>query len=239
MVREQYERLLKQPIAQNVEGFDVKNIARILVVDDHAMIRQGLTALIEPQKDMVVVEEADSGKSACQKARRLLPDVVVMDISMEEGTGIQATEQMKRECPQVKVVIFTIHEDRGYLQELFQVGASGYILKSSPAEEVLKAIRSTLKGGTYVDPRLGDSLLDLLRRPAQEAAPRVVALSEREQMVLKQVARGYVSKEIAVQLGISIKTVETHRTRAMNKLGLDSRVDLVRYAVGQGWFTES
>ncbi|MGC4043330.1 MAG: response regulator transcription factor [Armatimonas sp.] len=210
-------------------------VARLFLVDDHFIIRQGLTALIDRQKDMTVVGEASAGQPACHKIRQLLPDLVLMDISMDGWNGIQTAETIKREWPQIKVVAFTLFQDKNYLRELFQAGASGYVLKSSSADEILKAIRSTLKGGIYVDPRLGDNLLDLLRRRETPPTTRNPLLSEREGVILKQVAQGYANKEIAAQLGISIKTVETHKARAMTKLSLDSRVELIHYAMAQDW----
>lgn len=212
---------------------------RLFLVDDHHMLREGLRALIERQKDLTVVGDASNGKTAYQKIGRLMPDLVLMDISMEGWNGVQTTERIKHEWPDMKVLVFSMHEDRSYLHELFQAGASGYVLKSSSADEVLKAIRSTLRGGAYVDPKLGSNLLDLLRRPVSSPVIKGTALSEREQVVLKQVAQGYANKEIAVQLGISIKTVETHKARAMNKLALDSRVDLIHYAMAQNWLKDS
>lgn len=212
---------------------------RLFLVDDHSMLREGLRLLIERQPDLTVVGDASNGQLAYQKIGLLLPDLVLMDISMTGWNGAQTTERIKKEWPGIKVLAFSMHEERSYLRELFQSGASGYVLKSSSADEVLKAIRSTLKGGAYVDPKLGESLLDLLRRPANPVAMKGATLSERELVVLKQVAQGYANKEIAAQLGISIKTVETHKARAMDKMALNSRVDLIRYAMAQGWFTEN
>ncbi|MGC4043010.1 MAG: response regulator transcription factor [Armatimonas sp.] len=239
LAEEKSERRIEPVETRMEEGSDSGNSYRLFLVDDHCLLREGLRALIGRQKDLSVVGDASSGKAAYQKIGRLLPDLVLMDISMEGWNGIQTTERIKMEWPQIKVLVFSMHEERSYLRELFQAGASGYVLKSSSADEVLKAIRSTLRGGVYVDSKLGDSLLDLLRRPVSAPVIKGVALSEREEVVLKQVAQGYANKEIAAQLGISIKTVETHKARAMNKLALDSRVELIHYAMARGWLTNS
>lgn len=212
---------------------------RLFLVDDHVMLREGLRVVVERQKDLTVVGEAAGGRMAYERVRQLLPDLVLMDISLGGWSGIRTTEKIKAECPQIKVLGFSMHEDRGYVRELFQVGANGYLLKSSSAEEITKAIRSVLSGGVYVDPKLGNTLLALLKQPQPSPISKGETLSEREHIVLKQVSQGYANKEIAAQLGISIKTVETHRARAMNKLALDSRVDLVHHALKQGWLSSS
>jgi len=215
------------------------NKLRILIADDHQVVREGLKALINSQPDMHVVGEAEDGRAAWQMAKSLEPDVVVMDVSMPELSGAEATERLRRDCPQVKVLTLTIYEDKGYLQQLLKAGASGYVLKRTVMEELARAIRAVAKGGSYVDPTLAGKFVSSYI--IQEgAAGRAAAgdLSEREGQVLRLVAWGYSNKEIAAQLEISVKTVETYKVRLMEKLGLRSRADIVRYALRQGWLQD-
>lgn len=211
----------------------------VFLADDHALIREGLKALVNAQPDMTVVGEADNGRSAWQKVRELQPDVAVMDISMPEGNGIQSTEMIKQHCPHVKVLILTVHEDRGYLRQALKAGASGYALKRAVSEELIRAIRVVLAGGVYLDPALAGKVFGkhLSRRFSKDGSPRS-ELSDRETEVLRLVALGHSNKEIATKLEISVKTVETYKARLMEKLDLRSRVDMVRYALDEGWLQQ-
>jgi DNA-binding NarL/FixJ family response regulator len=204
------------------------------------VVREGLKALINAQAGMTVVGEAVDGLTACQETKRLQPDVVVMDVSMPERTGSQATEWLTAECPRVKVLALTVHEDKGYIRQLLAAGAAGYVLKRAAADELIHAIRVVAGGGIYLDPTMAGKVVGgFVRRGASEADSRGSILSERETEVGRLTAAGYSNKEVAARLELSVKTVETYRARAMEKLGLQSRADLVRYAVQQGWLQES
>ncbi|MGI8837650.1 MAG: response regulator transcription factor [Pyrinomonadaceae bacterium] len=213
---------------------------RIFLADDHAVLRDGLKAMVNAQPDMEVVGEADNGRTACQKVRELLPDVVVMDISMPEMNGAQATKRLKELCPQVKVLALTAHEDKGYLRHLIEAGAAGFVLKRAATLELIQAIRVVATNGAYIDPTLaGEVLSTSMRKPRRQDASDRKVLSERETEVLRLVAWGYSNKEIAAQLRISVKTVETYKARLADKLELKSRTEIVRYAVHQGWLQDT
>jgi DNA-binding NarL/FixJ family response regulator len=188
---------------------------------------------------MEVIGEAGDGLEAWQRAKELEPDVVVMDISMPECNGAQATERLSAECPAVKVLALTLYEDEEYVRQLLQAGASGYVLKRAAAEDLTQAIRTVAAGGVYLDPRMAGKVVGgYIRKATPEGEPRRSDLSERETEVLRLIAWGYSNKEIAAQLHISVKTVETYKTRLMEKLEFRSRVDLVHYALQQGWLRE-
>jgi DNA-binding NarL/FixJ family response regulator len=215
------------------------NKLRILIADDHQIIRDGLLGLINSEKDMEVVGEAGDGRSAVQKVRELRPNVVVMDISMPGMSGARATEQLRREMPDVKVIVLTAYEDKGYIGQLLQAGASGYVLKLSAAEELIKAIRLVAAGGTYLDSTATGKVVNgYVRQKSARARARRETLTQREEEVLRLVARGYINKEIATQLDISVKTVESHKSNFMEKLGLHSRAEIVRYALSRGWLQD-
>jgi DNA-binding NarL/FixJ family response regulator len=213
---------------------------RILLADDHAIVRQGLKLLIDAQPDMTAVGEAADGDAAVALAQALQPDVVVMDISMPGTNGLAATRTLKRRYPGLVVLVLSRHEEDTYLQELLRAGASGYVLKQSPPPQLLQAIRVVGSGGIYLDPavtaRVADGLLD--GRQDGRHAP-VAAISDRESEVLRLVAVGHSNKEIADRLNISVKTVEVHKANAMRKLGLTGRVDIIRYGVLQGWLYDT
>lgn len=209
---------------------------QIFLVDDHMVVREGLKTLINAQPDMEVIGEAGDGDSAWQQARDCQPDVVIMDISMPQMNGIQATAQLKAVCPNIKVLVLSVHEDTSYLRQLLAAGASGYIIKHTAADALIQAIRLVASGGIYLEPSLADHVVArYVRTPAITTELLGTALSERETEVAQRVAHGYSNKEIAAQLTLSIKTVETYRARAMEKLGLESRAALVRYALEHGW----
>lgn len=213
---------------------------RILLADDHAVIRQGLKLLVDAQPDMQVIGEAGDGREAWQRAKELRPDVVVMDVSMPECSGAEATGLLAADCPEVRVLALTFHEDEEYLRQLLQAGAAGYLLKRAAAEELTMAIRTVAAGGVYLDPSLAGRVVGgYIGKPAPDGEARRGDLSEREAEVLRLIAWGYSNKEIASQLRISVKTVETYKTRIMEKLEFRSRVDLVRYALKQGWLRET
>jgi len=216
------------------------NPLRIFLADDHVVMREGLRSLVNAQADMNVIGEADNGRAALLSVRELQPDVIVLDISMPELNGIQVTERLKRICQKIKVLVLTAHDDSGYLRQLLEVGASGYLLKKAAAEELIKAIRVVARGGVYLDPSLaGKVVCGYLRKARPRGEAQSNDISERESEVLRLVAWGYTNKEVAAYLSISVKTVETHKANLMEKLDLKSRVDIVRYALRQGWLRES
>jgi DNA-binding NarL/FixJ family response regulator len=213
---------------------------RILLADDHKIVREGLRTLINSQPDMQVVGEAANGKEVLVKARELKPDVVVMDLSMPELNGLQATERLKIERPEMKVVALTAHEDEGYLRQLCKVGAAGYVLKRSAGDELVKAISEVAKGGVHYEASLASKALakQATGSPAKGES-HTSDLSEREKEVLVLLAWGYSNKEIASQFKLSVKTVETYKLRIGEKLGLRSRTKMVQYALRQGWLNET
>ena len=213
---------------------------RIVLADDHAIIREGLKSMVNAQPDMEIVGEAENGRAAWQKVKELQPDLVVMDVSMPELSGAQAAERLKQDCPKVKVLALTIHEDKGYVRQLLKAGASGYVLKRAAPVELIHAIRMVAAGGVYIDPMVAGKVVNGYARP-QSIRDELLRrdLSEREIEVLSFIAKGYSNKEIASQLEISVRTVETYKVRLMEKLGFHSRSEIVRYALQQGWLQET
>lgn len=212
---------------------------RVFLADDHMVVREGLKALINKQEDMHVVGEAGNGRDAWQLAKELEPDVVVMDVSMPEMNGAEATERLRRDCPHVKVLALTIYEDKSYLRVLLKAGATGYVLKRAVTEDLVHAVRTVAAGGTYLDPALtGKVLSSYVNQGLRGDKPQGAELSEREEQVLRLVAWGYSNKEIAAKLQLSVKTVETYKVRLMEKLDLRSRTDIVRYALLRGLLKE-
>lgn len=213
---------------------------RVFLADDHEVVRDGLRLLIDRQPDMEVVGEAETGREAVRRAAELRPDLVVMDVSLPDLNGGQATERLRRLRPEVKVLALTAYEDRAYLRHLLEAGAVGYVLKRSASEELVTAIRRVAGGGLYLDPALaGKVVSSYLGRGGAREGGEGKELSGREAEVLRQTAWGYSNKEIAQELGISVKTVETYKGRVMEKLELRSRAEVVRYAIRQGWLQDT
>ena len=213
---------------------------RILIADDHAIVRQGLKLLIDSQPDMTVVAEAADGTAALEQARALQPDVVVIDISMPGMSGLTATRALKQRHPDMTVIVLTRHEDDSYLEELLRAGASGYVLKQSAPAEFLQAIRAVAAGGIYLDPAMTSRVADgMFAGHVQVSDAARATISDRETEVLRLVAVGHSNLEIAERLKISVKTVEVHKANAMRKLGLTGRVDVIRYGVLQGWLYDT
>jgi DNA-binding NarL/FixJ family response regulator len=209
---------------------------RVLLADDHVTVRHGLKLLIDSQSDMKVILEASDGNAAVQGALELEPDVVVMDISMPGMNGLVATRTLKRLRPDAAVVTLTRHSDDAYLQELLRAGVSGYVLKQSAPTELLQAIRVAAAGGQYLDSTLTARVTaGFLAREGKRLTKAGGVLSERESEVLRLIASGYSNKEIAGRLSVSVKTVEAHKANAVRKLGLNGRIDIVKYASLQGW----
>ena len=218
---------------------ELPNEVRVVLVDDHAVVREGLKFLVNSQSDMRVVGEAADGERGCDLARELSPHVVVMDLSMPGLGGSEATERIRRECPDVKVLALTVHEEGVYLSQLLRAGASGYVLTRAAAAELVRAVRTVAAGGTYIDPAVTGTLVETYLDVDHEAQfPSQAPLSQREREVLVRIARGFSNKEIAAELALSVKTVETYKARMAEKLDLRSRVDIVRYASQKGWLRE-
>jgi DNA-binding NarL/FixJ family response regulator len=210
---------------------------RVFLADDHPVVRGGLRGLLDAQPDMEVVGEAADGAAAVRDAPAVRPDVVVMDVSMPGLGGAEATEQLRRKSPETRVLALTAHEDRGYLQLLLKAGARGYVLKRTAADELVRAVRAVAAGETYIDPAVSGHLVPGLTGSAPGAAPAGADLSDREAEVLRLIARGDAVKQVAARLDVGVRTVETYKSRAMEKLGLKTRADVVRYAAHRGWLT--
>ncbi|OLS40478.1 response regulator transcription factor [Bacillus sp. MRMR6] len=209
---------------------------KILLVDDHAVVRMGLTLLLNNNPEMEVIGEASEGNEGIKKALKLKPNVVVMDLSMPHGKdGLSATAELKKLMPEVNILILTMHDDEEYLFRAVQAGASGCILKSAPHDELMSAIESVAKGDAYLHPAATKRLMEeYLISMKQDSSDIYNLLSEREKEVLTLIAKGYANKEIAEKLIISVKTVETHKGNLMEKLQMKTRPELVQYAVKKG-----
>lgn len=213
---------------------------RVMIVDDHAILRAGLKMLVNAQADMEVVSEAPDGQQAVQAAQETRPDVALLDLTMPRVGGMKALQEMARTCRETRVLVLTMHDDPAYLRSALAAGAAGYLLKRAVDAELLAAVRAVHRGGIFVDPRLTNVLVqDVLKTRGTKAGPTAVLniLSDRELQVLRLVARGYTSAQIAKQIFVSVKTVETYRSRFAEKLGLRTRSDLIRYAVQMGLLT--
>jgi two-component system response regulator NreC len=196
--------------------------------------------LVNAQPDMEVVGEASNGHAAITQARELLPDLLVMDISMPELNGLRATEKLRKEFPDLKILTLTRHTDDGYLQQLIKAGVNGYVLKQSAPTELINAIRTVTAGRSYVDSELTHKVMGgyIGRSAGPLRGEGAREVSDRESEVLRLIAWGYSNKEIAARLELSVKTVEAHKSNAMRKLNMRSRIDIVRYAILQGWLEE-
>lgn len=213
---------------------------RVLLAEDHATVREGIKLLINDRDDMEVVDEAENGLIAVEKTAEHDPDIILMDISMPELNGLTATKRIRRTSPETKILILSRHTDDGYLQQLLNAGANGYVLKQSAPSELIRAILTVASGEGYVDTTLTNKLIsgyaDRSSSPRGEGRKELTA---RESEVLRLVARGYSNKEVAGRLEISIKTVEAHKANAMRKLKIKSRIQIVRYAILKGWLEEN
>jgi two-component system, NarL family, response regulator NreC len=211
-------------------------VIRVVLVDDHAVVRSGLRLLLEGQKDIEVIGEGGNGKDAIFRARALKPDVLLLDVVMPGESGIDVLPKVLKESPETRVLILSMQDDPSYVREAFAAGASGYVLKEAVDEEVVSAIREIAAGGSYVHPALGAKMVaaDAAERAAAAADP----LSDREREVLRMLALGHTNQEIAEQLYISVRTAESHRAHIMQKLRLSTRAELVRYALTHGLLAE-
>ncbi len=211
------------------------NKIRVFLADDHLILREGIRSLLGKVSDIVVVGEAGDGRETVAKVEQLVPDVVLMDITMPGMSGLEATKQIKQKCPQVKVLILTIHETNQYLSQMLQAGASGYVVKTTAASELISAIRAVHQGDVYLYPSITRMLVEdyLQRVEGGEERISYEGLTNREREVLMYIAEDKKNKEIADLLGISVRTVQAHRTNLMDKLGAHDRTVLVKYAISK------
>jgi DNA-binding NarL/FixJ family response regulator len=208
---------------------------RILIADNHTLFSQGLRSLVEQQADFEVIAEARDGREALAQCRELRPDVVLMDVVMPGLNGLDATRQIRQETPSTRVLALSMHIDKRYVLGMLEAGASGYLAKDAPFDEVARALRAVAAGHVYLAPSIAGVVVeDYSRRASQSAASAAPALSQREREVLQLLAEGCSARQIARQLHISVKTVETHRRNMLEKLELDGIADLVRYAIREG-----
>lgn len=211
---------------------------KVLLVDDHAIIREGLRSLLEKQPEMEVIADTDDGRKALDLVRELLPDIIIMDITMPGLNGIEATRRITAEFPTVKVIALSIHSKRRYVVDMLSAGAAGYILKECLFDELVKAIRAVAAGGRYLSPRITDVVVsDYVKRLSATADSPFEALKIREREVLQLVAEGKSTKQIALELHVSTKTIEANRRKIMEKLNIHSVAELTKYAVREGLTT--
>lgn len=212
---------------------------RVFLADDHPVVLAGIRSLINADPTLEVVGEAADGRVALRMATDLAPDVFVLDISLPGLNGMKLAELLRNAIPQCKIVVLTVHEDRSYVRRLLELGVRGYLLKRSASAELLRAIEAVAAGGVYLDPAIAGKALASAPVATVNVGANTADLSAREIDVLRLTASGHSNKAMASALGIAIKTVETHKARAMEKLGFQNRVDVVRFAVQQGWLAES
>lgn len=213
---------------------------RILLAEYHLTVREGIKLLVNAQADMEVVGEAENGEVAIKEAVRLTPDMVIMDVSMPVLNGLKATKRLRRLCPDIMILTLSRHSDDGYLQQLINAGANGYVLKQSAPKELINAIRAVGAGKAYLDPALTQKVMGgYAVRSTSLRGEGKKELSSREIEVIKLIAFGYSNKEIAARLDLSVKTVEAHKANAMRKLGISGRIDIVKYAILQNWLQDN
>lgn len=217
------------------EGASVSKTARIVLIDDHPIVLVGLRNLIATADDLRLVGEAGSGVSGLKLIHETKPDVAVLDISMPDMSGIALAARLREDGVAPRLLALSVHEDRAYLTQAFQAGIQGYVLKRSAAEVLIPAIRAVLSGGSFVDPSIAGVTASAALPSAVGPRGRTGQLTERETQVLRLTARGLTNKEIAHQIGVSVKSVETYKARGSQKLALKTRAEIVRYAAGQGW----
>ena len=208
---------------------------KIILADDHRIMREGLRALLEKEAGIEVIAEADNGRTTVELSRELNPDVVVIDIGMPDLNGIDATRQIVSDAPAVKVIALSMHSDKKFVREMLSAGASGYLLKDSAFEELGTALTTVINNQTYLSPKIADTVVkDYLGKVELKESKASPSLTKREREVLQLIAEGKTTKEIASHLYVSIKTIETHRKQIMDKVGLNSVAELTKYAIREG-----
>lgn len=208
---------------------------KIIVADDHKIIREGLCGLLEKEDDLQIIAQAQDGRETIELVKKHSPDVVIMDIGMPGLNGIEATRHIASEYPKVKIIALSMHSDKKFVKEMLKAGASGYLLKNCAFEELDKAVRIVSSGKTYLSPSISDVIVDNYVRTSSETAHTVFSvLSNREREVLQLLAEGQNTKQIAMSLHVSPKTIETHRSKIMQKLDIDNIADLTKYAIREG-----
>jgi two-component system, NarL family, response regulator NreC len=208
---------------------------KILLADDHKIVRDGLRALIEKEANMEVIAEASDGRTTVHKAKELMPHIIIIDIAMPDLNGIEATRQIIMDVPTAKIIALSMHSDRRFVMKMLEAGAAGYLLKDSAFEELSMAIKTVLSGKTYLSPAIASVVVDdAMRRSPEKVARTNVELTPREREVLQLLAEGRTTKRIATQLNVSVKTVETHRRQVMEKLDIHSVAELTKWAVREG-----
>lgn len=206
----------------------------IVIADDHGIVREGLRRLLESEPDFTVVGEAADGREVLEQVSTLRPDVVVLDITMPRLGGLETLERLRAEHPGTKVILLSVHGDSPFIQSAIALGADGYVLKTGRVAEIVTAIRETTRGGSYFSPAVAREIVERLRTPQGEGDDPFTLLTSREREILNRIAEGLSAKEIAVELDLSTKTVEAHRTSLMRKLGVRKATELVRYALRHG-----
>jgi DNA-binding NarL/FixJ family response regulator len=216
----------------------VSGKTRIILADDHPIVLNGLRTLLQAEENLDLIGEASSGAAALNLVRETRPDVAVIDISMPELNGILLTRRLVDEMPLVRVLVLTLHEDLAFVRQALQAGVRGYVLKRSAAELLIQAIHTVVVGGVYLDPAIANRMFGATTKRWQRSSAVRPDLTAREIDVLKLIALGFTNKEIARQLDVGVKSVETYKARGAAKLGLKTRAELIRYASGQGWLAE-
>ena len=210
---------------------------RVLLADDHTIVRQGLRALLDSQEDIEVVGEAEDGRQAFEKTKELIPDIVVIDITMPNLNGIEATRQIKKQNPEIKVLVLTVHDNEEYIHQILQAGASGYLLKESAVTDLVSAINAVKKGGIFLSPAISKVVVKDYIRHAEEGTgdfDSLNILTNREREVLQLIAEGHTNREVANILKLSVKTVDVHRSHIMEKLNIHDVTGLVKYSIRKG-----
>ncbi len=210
---------------------------KIMIADDHTIVRQGMRKLLETYPELQVIGESQDGDETVELAKQLLPEIIIMDISMPGLNGLEATRQLKKRLPQIKILILTMHAEKEYIFKILQSGASGYLLKGSAIEELITAIHAVDRGESYLSPPISKSIIEeyVGGGPNTRSTTQSQPLTTREREVLQLIAEGHTSKSIATYLSLSSKTIETHRSHIMQKLNIHNAAGLIRYAIQKGW----
>jgi two-component system, NarL family, response regulator NreC len=212
---------------------------RVLLADDHAIVREGLCALLSHFDDIEVVGQAQDGQEAVARTVAQQPDVVIMDIVMPGMNGLEATRQIRQQCPHTRVIVLTQHDDRQFVLSFLQAGASGYVLKQALGTDLVNAVRLIASGGMTLDPRISATVIGQIRHPRGDGAPAIESLTRREREILSYIAHGMSNVQIAAKLSVSVNTIVTHRANLMSKLMIHKATDLVRFALENGLVDDS